>query len=720
MGSGHADRSFDILLVEDNAAHARLAVEALGETGLDIRPHAVRDGVEALDFLTREGVHSDAPRPDFILLDLNLPRKDGHEVLQEIKAHPDLRRIPVAVLTTSRAGEEVARCYDSGANCFIVKPADWDAFVSVIVRTVSFWLRYATLPTRERPALPPDPIRVLLIENNPKDARLVQEMLKDAEGAGYALTTATTLRDGIERLQKGDFDTVLLDLSLPGGQAVAGLNAMRAAEARKPILVLAESNDSVLATNALRQGAEDFLVKGQFDAAALARAVHHALERSRRSNHLDHMAHHDSLTKLPNRTLLQDRLGQALEQARRNKRGLAVLFLDLNGFKTVNDTLGHTVGDMLLNCVAERIRSSVRASDTVARVGGDEFTLLLPDIDGVEDVIRVAHKILSALRTPFLIGPHQVAVSASVGATLYPNDGEDAYTLLKAADAAMYRAKQQGRNRLEFHSRPASIRLTGRGALADGLRQAIEKRQFVLHYLPTIGPLGQVVSLEALVRWRHPDWGLIYPLQFIPVAEETGLILDIGEWVLRAACSDRRSWQAGGARTPRVSVNLSTRQLHQGKFLLEGLSRTLAEFSLDPSCLEIEVTEKTIAHDESVAIQTLREVHQMGVGISLDDFGTGQSSLGDLKQFPIRGVKIDRSFIHHLPSESDGTTLVTAMIAMGHGLKLSVLAEGVENGEQMSFLVAEGIDLLQGHYIGRAMPAEACTSLLASSRAKQA
>ena len=235
-----------------------------------------------------------------------------------------------------------------------------------------------------------------------------------------------------------------------------------------------------------------------------------------------------------------------------------------------------------------------------------------------------------------------------------------------------------------------------------------------------IDPRGQVVSLEALVRWRHPDWGLIYPLQFIPVAEETGLILDIGEWVLRSACFDRRSWQNGGTQTPRVSINLSTRQLYQGKFLLEALSRTLAEFSLDPACLEIEVTEKTIAQDETVAIQTLREVSQMGVGISLDDFGTGQSSLGRLKQFPIRGVKIDRSFIHHVPADADDTTLVTAMIAMGHGLKLSVLAEGVETGEQMSFLVSQGIDLLQGYYIGKPIPAEACNSLLASSRAKQA
>jgi diguanylate cyclase (GGDEF)-like protein len=720
MFPGHADRSHDILVVDDNAADARLAMEALSGTKLSLRAHAARDGVEALAFLMREGPHANAPRPDLILLDLNLPKKDGYEVLRHIREHPDLRCIPVAILTTSRAEVDIARCYDLGANCVISKPVDWDQFVRVIGRTVSFWLVHSTLPTRKGTALRQNPIRVLLIEDNPGDARLVQEMLADEGDSDYALTTVTTLRAGIERLKADVFDTVLLDLSLPDGQAVETLGALRSQEGRRPILVLTGIKDDVLAANAMRQGAEDFLVKGQIDGPSLARAVRHAIERSRWRNYLDHLAHHDSLTKLPNRALFQDRLGQALEQARRSRQGLAVLFVDLDHFKSINDTLGHTVGDMLLECVAERLRSSVRASDTVARVGGDEFTLLVPDIGGVDDVVLVADKILSALRTPFLIGPHQVVTAASAGASLYPHDGEDAETLLKHADAAMYRAKQQGRNSVEFHSRPASTRFAGKGALAHGLRHAIEKRQLVLHYQPTIDPRGQVVGLEALVRWQHPDWGLIYPLQFIPVAEETGLILDIGDWVLRSACFDRRTWQDGSAQPPRLSINLSTRQLHQGKFLLEALGRTLTEFSLEPGCLEIEVTESAIERDETVALQTLRGVSDMGIGITIDDFGTGHSSLARLQQVPTRGVKIDRSFIHHLPGGADDMSLVTAMIAMGHGLNLSVLAEGVENGEQMDFLVARGIDLMQGYYIGKPMPAEACNSLLASQRLKRA
>jgi len=256
--------------------------------------------------------------------------------------------------------------------------------------------------------------------------------------------------------------------------------------------------------------------------------------------------------------------------------------------------------------------------------------------------------------------------------------------------------------------------------MAQGLREAIDKRQFVLHYLPMIDAHGQVVGLEALIRWRHPDWGLIYPLQFIPIAEETGLILDIGDWVVRSACRDRRRWQDGAELPPQVSVNLSLRQLTQGRPLVESLSRALSENGLDPRCLEVEVAEKALAQDETIAVQTLRDLSDMGVSIALDDYGTGYSSLSRLKRLPICRVKIDRSFIHNVPVNPDDAALVTAMIGMGHGLKLSVVAEGVETGEQMSFLVQQQIDHLQGHYIGRPVPAEACTALLTSPRMKEA
>ncbi|OLC55154.1 MAG: hypothetical protein AUH92_02750 [Acidobacteria bacterium 13_1_40CM_4_69_4] len=717
---GDGSRAFDILLVEDSRAETRLALEAHKEPRLDLRAHAVRDGAKALSFLRREHEYANAPRPDLILLDLNHPGLDGRELLTEIKGHSDLRRIPLAVLTTSRSREDVLQCHDLGANCYIAKPSGWEEFTRVISKTVSFWLGHSALPGDKSRSARGDPIRVLIIDDNPADVRLVKEMLREQGPDEFVVSEAGTLRDGLQRMERETFEAVLLDLSLPDGSGAVTLGHVFPGASRVPILVLTGSADETMGASALRQGAEDFLVKGDFTGAALARAIRHAMERSRWRKYLDHLAHHDSLTKLPNRTLFHDRLSQALEGARRNQEAVAVLFMDLDRFKEINDTLGHAVGDAVLECAAERLKLAVRGSDTVARVGGDEFALLLPEVGSFDDVVLVGDKILSALRAPFLIGPHRVGTSASIGASVYPNDGEDAEALLNHADAAMYRAKQQGRNSLEFHSRPTGGRLTGRGALAQGLREAIDRQQFVLHYLPMIDAHGQVVSLEALIRWRHPDWGLIYPLQFIPMAEETGLILDIGDWVVRSACRDRRRWQEGAALPPRVSVNLSLRQLYQGRTLVESLSRALAENGLDPRCLEVEVAEKALAHDETVAVQTLRDLADLDVSIALDDYGTGYSSLSRLKRLPIRRVKIDRSFIHNVPVNQDDAALVTAMIGMGHGLKLSVVAEGVETGEQMSFLVRQQIDHLQGHYVGRAVPAESCAALLAAPRRKEA
>jgi diguanylate cyclase (GGDEF)-like protein len=716
MTPGNGSSTFDILLIEDDPANTLLALEALREIRLHLKAHNVRSPAEALAFLRREDPFTNTVRPDLILVELDSANTDGREIIGEIKRDPQFRRIPLVVLTTSQTQEDILRCYDLGANCCIARPAAWDEFERTIGKTMDYWLAQSILPSERLLSRQPEPIRLLLIEDDPADARRVKEMLQGEDGGSvvFVVTEADTLQAGADHMEREEFDAVLLDLTLPDGNGADSLDRISARSSRVPILVLTGDPDDAMATSAMRRGAQDFLVKGQFDATALARAVRHAIERSRWRNYIDHLAHHDSLTRLPNRTLFRDRLSLALEQAHRNRQDLAVLFMDLDRFKTVNDTLGHTVGDVLLECVAERLKAAVRASDTVARVGGDEFTLLLPDIGGLEHILVVGEKILSAVRAPYLIGPHQVTTSASIGASLYPSDGEDAETLLKHADAAMYRAKQQGRNALEFYSRPAGVRLTGRGALAQELRQAIEKRELILHYQPLIDTGGKVVSMEALVRWRHPEWGLIYPRQFLPMAEDTGLILDIGEWVLRSACSDRRGWQDGPARTPRVSVNLSNRQLHQGRSLVDSLARALSETGLEPPCVEVEVTEDALAQDENITIQTLRELSDMGVSVSIDDYGTGYSSLSRLRRFPIRSVKIGRSFVRSVTDSADDATLVTAMIAVGHGLKLNVTAVGVETGEQKAFLVEREIDEMQGYFIGKPLPLVACQAYLAS------
>lgn len=714
--------SFDVLLIGDNPADTLLAMEAIGEIRPNLKALSLRHAAEALAFLRREDPFTNAPWPDLILVDLNPETASGCEIVGEIKRNPAFRRIPVVVLTKPEAPDVVLKCYDLGANCCIARPAGWDEFKRTIGKTVDFWLAQSALPSERFWSHQPAPTRLLLIEDNPADVRWVKEMLKEgAKGeAEFAVTEAETLHAGMEHLDRGEFDAVLLDLTLPDAHGENTLGSLDPRTSRVPVLFLTGNPDDALTGDAMRQGAQDLLVKGEFDATALVRAVRHAIERSRWHNYLDHLAHHDSLTRLPNRTLFQDRLAHALEHARRNRQALAVLFMDLDRFKTVNDTFGHKIGDLLLECVAERLKAVVRASDTVARVGGDEFNLLLPDVGGLEHVLLVGDKILAAVRAPYLIGPHQVATSASIGASIYPGDGEDAEALLKHADAAMYRAKQQGRNALELHSRPAPGRFTRRGALAHGLQHAIEKQQLVVHFQPMIDTHGHVISMEALVRWRHPEWGLIYPLQFIPLAEDTGVILDIGQWVLRSACSDRHSWQNGGARRPRVSINLSHRQLYQGRFLVDSLARALSENGLEPTCLEVEVTENSLVQDESVAVQTLREVSNMGVFVSIDGYGSGDLSLARLKRFPIHSVKIDRSFIHNVPVGADEATLVTAIIAMGHGLKLHVTAVGVETREQMTFLVDKEIDELQGDYIGKPVAAGACPALLASGPLREA
>ena len=735
MERAETDRPVEILLVEDDPGDARLAAEALKESALRSRLHWAADGVQAMEFLRREGKDADAPRPDLILLDLNLPRKDGRELLAELKSDPDLRRIPVIVLTCSQAENDRNRVYDLHANCYITKPLQWSEFLQVIRAIGDFWLTQVTLPgggsalPQKARADPPATsrsagpapgeaaeaghLKILLVEDNPGDARLVREMLVDAGRDETAVVGVDRLSDGLRRLGAESFDAVLLDLSLPDSQGLDTLKTLHAQATGVPLVVMTGLEDEEVAARALRQGAQDYLVKGRFDGDLLLRAVGHAIERTRSGRLVHYLAHHDGLTDLPNRILFQDRLHQAVEHARRNRQTLAVLFLDLDHFKKINDTLGHTVGDELLIYVAARLRGCVRASDTVARVGGDEFTILLPEIARVEDVTTVAEKIMQVFATPIILGEQELTVSASIGASLYPNDGEEAETLVKSADAAMYRAKEQGRGNCQFYSLAASAQASERLAILDGLRRALERDELVLHYQPTIDAVtGTVIALEALVRWRRPETGLVYPARFLPLAEETGLIIESGEWVLRRACAQGRAWQLAGLQPLRVSVNLSARQLHQGRALVDSIRRALEETGLEPLRLEVEVTEESITKDEAAALRTLRELHEMGIRISIDDFGTGYASLSRLKSFSFGSVKIDRSFIRNVAIDPDDAAIVSAITSMGHSLRMTVAAEGVETAEQASFLLRLQIDQMQGPYLSDPLPADACTELM--------
>jgi diguanylate cyclase (GGDEF)-like protein/PAS domain S-box-containing protein len=435
-------------------------------------------------------------------------------------------------------------------------------------------------------------------------------------------------------------------------------------------------------------------------------------EQKKVEDQIRHMAHHDALTELPNRVLLHDRIGQAIAQARRNSRVAALLVIDLDRFKNINDSLGHQVGDGLLRTVAERLVACVRGADTVARMGGDEFVVVLTDLKRAEDAGPIAQKILGALPRPVDIEGHELRVTTSIGICAYPHDGEDVETLVRNADAAMYHAKQTGRNNFQFFTRQMNIAANQRLLLERDLRLALEREEFTLYYQPQLDlKTGGIVGFEALIRWPHPQRGMIAPADFIPVAEETGLITPIGEWALRRACTQARGWQTLGYPKLQVSVNCSAQQFRLAG-LVDMVARTLRETGLPASTLELELTESIIVEHTEHVMAKFEALDQMGVKLSIDDFGTGYSSLGYLKRFAIHELKIDQSFVRDVSTDPDDAAIVSAIIAMSHGLGLRVVAEGVETAEQLAFLKKAGCDWAQGYYFRRPLPAEEIEPLL--------
>jgi diguanylate cyclase (GGDEF)-like protein/PAS domain S-box-containing protein len=436
-------------------------------------------------------------------------------------------------------------------------------------------------------------------------------------------------------------------------------------------------------------------------------------ERKRAEEQVKHLAFHDPLTNLPNRLLFNDRLTLAVAQAHRHNQKLAVLFLDLDRFKVINDSLGHSVGDELLRQVAERIQEHVREGDTVARLGGDEFTLLVPGITAEEDSAKIARKICNAVHDPFWIDGRELFVTTSLGVSVYPSDGHDAETLVRNADSAMYRAKEQGRDNYQLYTPAMNAKAIERLSLESRLRQAVANDELELHFQPFIDlRTAEVLGAEALIRWRHPELGLIPPGEFIPIAELSGLIVPIGEWVLRTACAAARKWHQNGFPQMTVSVNLSSRQFQQTD-LGSQVTHALEETGLQADKLDLEITESCAMQNAEHSISTLQGLKKQGVRISMDDFGTGYSSLNYLKRFPIDRIKLDQSFVRDLPADKDDAAIAMAVIAMGRSLELVVIAEGVETEEQLRFLSNHNCDQLQGFLLSRPLPPEAFDAFLA-------
>ena len=540
---------------------------------------------------------------------------------------------------------------------------------------------------------------------------MLREMLNEKNSLNAQLTVLESMTAAETHLAKHAVNIILLDLGLPDAQGLDAVRRARAAAPGVPVVVLTGLDDESLAVQALQLGAQDYLIKGQIETRGLLRALRYAIERKAMESlalamarQVAHSAEHDFLTGLPNRLLLNDRIGRAIALAARYKKKVAVLFLDLDGFKHINDSLGHPIGDKLLQSVAKRLVDCIRGSDSVSRQGGDEFVVLLLELDQAEDAAITARRILEAVAQPYSFDLHDLHVTASIGVSVYPDDGLDAETLIKNADTAMYQAKEDGRRSFQFFKPAMNVRAVERQFIEEGLRRALERREFALHYQPKVNvTTGAITGAEALLRWTHPTRGPVSPADFIPVAEDCGLILPIGAWVLREACAQARAWRNAGLLLTSMAVNVSAIEFRHKNFL-EGLFAILAETGVDPGFLELELTESVLmkqAASTAVILQTLRK---RGVRVAIDDFGTGYSSLSYLRKFPVDAVKIDQSFIRQISTAGDDTTIVKAVIGMARGLKLRVIAEGVETREELAFLRAYQCDEAQGYYFSRPVP----------------
>ncbi len=684
---------------------------------------------------------------------------------------------------------------------------------------------------------------LLLVEDNHGDARLLREMFNEQGSHDIELTHVERMSEAEKYLAERAVDIIVLDLGLPDAQGLGAVRRAHAAAPRVPLVVLTGLDDESLATQALQEGAQDYLIKGQIDARGLLRALRYAIERKimeealfvekeraqvtlncigdavictdvsgsitflnlvagkmtgwscqeaagrpiaevfrildgtsrkttpnpmemavgqNRTLHLPsnciltrrdgfeipiadsvspihdregqttgavivfrdasaaqamalqmtHLAHHDFLTGLPNRALLNDRVNQAIFLAWRHMKKVAVLFLDLDGFKHINDSLGHPIGDKLLQSIAKRLVGCVRGSDTVSRQGGDEFVVLLSEVEEPEDAAIAARRMLQAVAEAHSIGQHDLHVSTSIGMSFYPDDGLDAETLIQKADTAMYQAKENGRQSYQFFKTAMNVRAVERQSIEESLRRALERQEFVLHYQPKVNlRTGEITGAEALIRWIHPIRGVVSPAQFIPIAEDCGLILPIGNWVLREACKQARAWVEAGLPLATMAVNISAMEFRDENFL-EGVFAILKDTGLDPRSLELELTESVLMKRAEFAASVLQTLRARGVQLAVDDFGTGYSSLSYLRKFPIDALKIDQSFLRQITSAPDETTIVTAVINMGRSLKLRVVAEGVETQEELAFLQAHQCDEAQGYYFSRPVPPQQFAKLL--------
>jgi len=676
----------NVLLIQEDPAGAKTVRDALSGS---FQVEWARSCSEGVERVSRKGMPERQGTDGIgaVLLDLFLPDSHGIETFDRLfHAAP---QIPILVLSASQDEEVAKLAVQHGAQDYLLK-IDLDA--CVLAKALGSMVERAAIAE----ALFDEKERAQVTLNSIGDAVIST----DVSGK---VTYLNGVAEGLTGWSRDDA------VDHPVEEVLRIINASTRETAQNPMAVAIRENKTVtLAPNCVlirRDGAEAAIEdstapihdrRGRVTGAVM---VFHDVSAARAlASKMSHLAQHDSLTDLPNRILLKDRLTQAIATACRRRHELAVLFLDLDRFKHINDSLGHAVGDRVLQSVAQRLRTCVRASDTVSRQGGDEFVILLSHLTHAQDAAVSASKILVALATPHRIDQHELHLTASIGIVTYPDNGTDAETLMKHADFAMYQAKDAGRNNYQFFELEMTERAEERHSLETGLQHALKRKEFELYYQPKMNlATGGVIGVEALIRWRHPERGLVSPAQFIPTAEECGFIVPIGRWVLREACRQSRAWQDVGLAPIRVAVNVSAVEL-RAKDFVSSVQAILEETGLDPPCLELELTETSLMQDLKSTVAVLRALKAMGVNLALDDFGTGYSSLTYLKRFPIDTLKIDRSFVRDLASGADDASIVSAVISMGKSLHMQVVAEGVETLPQLEFVQEHSCPEGQGYY----------------------
>ncbi len=574
------------------------------------------------------------------------------------------------------------------------------------------------------PAAPATPgrsaLRILVIDGSEDDFHLVQELLGCAEGTAFRVDWASRGEAGLRRLAAGPYDACLVEMDLPDQEGLEIVRIVQRRGFKTPVVLMGGSRGDEPDPELLEQGVADYLDKEELDTGRLERCIRFAIARKRASDRLDHLAQFDPLTGLANRALFDDRLDRALRAARRNRTCLAVAVADLNGFKAVNDSLGHAAGDELLRAVGLRLRGRVRESDTVARLGGDEFALVLENLQRPEDAVIVARKILDAAGPPLTVEGRSVVVTLSLGVASFPRDAEDGPTLLRQADAAMYEAKAVGGSLCRFHDARLDSR-TSRGALLEAdMRRALEEGRFILHYQPQVTLCSSEVTLASMVRWQHPQLGSLEVDRFRTLAEDSGMVEPLTDWMLAAACAQAREWQQLDLRPFHLSVPILSRRQLAWSQLADRVEAQLQRFGLPRACLELEIEERLLLEEIEAGGAALEPLRRLGVRLALDGFGAGTSALRVLREAPLHTIKLARALLEGTPEDGPATLFLGALIRLGKQLHMRIVADGVETQDQLKMLRREGCDAVQSFGGVPPLPAAACADWLRKAASRPA